>query len=152
MNKILKISAIVILAVAIVYVIVATFFASNVKTNSNYKAFGSMVSSSCTSTTSTDELEVDMDKILINLHNGPYRYMKADISFRMKDENNKENIEKAMVHVRDAILRYSSVQDSSILATPDGKEKYKEGLKDMLYNTFGFEVDGVYFRNFVLAP
>ena len=152
MKKILKISSIVVLVVAIIYIIVATFFASNVKTNSNYKAFGSMVSSSSPSTKSTDELEVNMDKILINLHNGPYRYMKADISLKMRDEDNKEAIEKAMPHVRDAILRYSSNQDSTKLSTIDGKEAYKEGIKNLLYDTFGFEVDGVYFRNFVLAP
>ncbi|WP_458700517.1 flagellar basal body-associated protein FliL [Sulfurospirillum sp. 1307] len=150
MGKILKISLVVILLVAIVYMIVALFFANSSKVNSKYKSFGSVVSPS-SSYVSKDELEVPLEKILIGLHKGPYKYMKAEISLRMKDKNSKKSIEKALPRVRDILLRYSSAQDSAKLATTKGKEDYKEGVKNVLYDTLGVEVEGVYFRNFVLA-
>lgn len=153
MEKILKLSIIVILLVAITYLIVGTFFANTSKTNTKFDGFGKMVASaSQSSSKSTDKLEVSVDKILINMSSGQYKYMKADMSFKMKDKKNAEEIKKSMPHVRDTILRFSSSQDSSKLTTDEGKQQYKKDLKDLIYESYGYEIKDVYFRSFVLAP
>lgn len=154
-KKILKISLIVILAVTIIYLIVGLFFLNDNKSSSKYGGFGSVVapgSRSASSTGSTDELDVNLDKILINLRSGQYEYMKADMTFHMNDENQKERLIQNMPRVRDAILQFSASQDSDKLSTPAGKEEYKKSVQDLLYKEFGYKIDAVYFRNFVLAP
>ncbi len=152
MNKILKISAIVILLVALTYMIVGTFFMNSSKTSTEFSGFGKMVSRVPNALSrSTDELEVALDKILINLNSGEYKYIKADISFKMRDEENKDKLVNNMSSVRNAVLRFTSGLNSDILATEQGKQQYKEDLKAMLSNSFGYEVEAVYFRNFVLA-
>lgn len=152
MEKILKISIVVVLLVAITYLIVGTFFMNDSKTNTNFGGFGQMVAPSGNSNTiSSDKLEVSVDKILINMHSGSYKYMKSDMAFKMKNEKDKDAIVKAMPHIRDTILRFSSNQDSNALATSEGKQQYKEDLKDIIYESYGLEIEQVYFRDFVLA-
>lgn len=150
MEKILKISAIVILAVAAIYIIVATFFTSSAQTSTEFGGFGKMVSSK-TNSRSTDKLEVVLDEVLINMSSGQYRYMKSDMSFKMKNEQNRDQIKKNMPHIRDTILRFSGNQDSDKLATDEGKQQYKKDLKDLIYESYGLEIEDIYFRNFVLA-
>mgnify|MGYP003571718840 CR=1 FL=1 len=152
MNKILKISAIVVLLVAITYIIVGTFFVKSNKTNTNFGGFGKMVApGGKTSTVSSDKLEVSIDKILINMHSGSYKYMKADMAFKMTDAQSKEALVKNMPYIRDTILRFSSNQDSNLLATSAGKQQYKEDLKELIYESYGLLIDNIYFRDFVLA-
>lgn len=152
MNKIFKISAIVVLLVAITYLIVNTFFISNNKINTSFGGFGKMVAPGGKSNTvSSDKLEVSIDKILINMHSGPYKYMKADMAFKMKNENNRDALIKSMPSIRDTILRFSSNQDSNKLSTPAGKQQYKEDLKDLIYESYGLAIEDIYFRDFVLA-
>ncbi len=153
MEKILKISAIVILSVAAIYLIIGTFFMSGSDTNTKFNGFGQMVAPGAkTSSKSTDELEVALDKVLINMSSGQYKYMKSDMSFKMKDEKNVEQIKKSMPHIRDTILRFSASQNSDKLSTDKGKQQYKEDLKNLMYESYGLEVNDIYFRNFVLAP
>jgi len=150
MEKILKISAVVILVVAIIYLIVGTFFNSSAKTSTEFGGFGQMVSSKVGSR-STDKLEVALDKVLINMISGQYRYMKADISFKMKNEKDTEQLKKNMTYIRDTILRFSASQDSDKLSTDEGKQQFKKDLKDIIYESYGLEIEQIYFRNFVLA-
>ena len=122
------------------------------KTNTKFGGFGKMVAPGGKSTTvSTNKLEVSIDKILINMHSGNYKYMKADMAFKMKDSKNKDNLVKSMPHIRDTILRFSSTQDSNKLSTPEGKKQYKEDLKDLIYESYGLDIEDIYFRDFVLA-
>lgn len=155
-KKVLKISLIVVLAVIIIYLIVGLFFLSDNKSSGKYQNFGNVVapgsSSIKGSTNSTDKLDVNLDKILINLRSGQYQYMKADMTFHMSDDSQKELLLQNMPRVRDTILRFSAMQDSDKLATPAGKEEYKKKVQDLLYNEYGYKIDAVYFRNFVLAP
>lgn len=151
MEKILKISIIVVILVAIIYLIVGTFFANDTKANTQYGGFGKMVSSSNANNISTDELEVTIDKILINLSSGQYKYMKSDMSFKMKNEDNKDKLKKSMPYIRDSILRFSATYDSDMLSTDAGKQEYKKNLQTMINDTYGLEIDQIYFRNFVLA-
>jgi len=152
LNKILKIVIIVIASVALIYVIVGTFFMSDSKTNTQFGGFGKMVKPSGKSNTvSSDKLEVSVDKILINMHSGSYKYMKADMAFKMKDEKNRDALKKNMPYIRDTILRFSSTQDSNKLSTPAGKQQYKKDLKDLIYESYGLDIEDIYFRDFVLA-
>jgi flagellar basal body-associated protein FliL len=152
LNNILKIIIGVIIAVALIYAIVGTFFMSDGKTNTNFSGFGNMVAPNRdSSTVSTDKLEVNVDEILINMRSGNYKYMKADMSFKMKDKSNKDALVKNMPYIRDTILRFSSNQNSNKLATSQGKQQYKQDLKDLIYESYGLSIDDIYFRNFVLA-
>jgi flagellar basal body-associated protein FliL len=152
LNNILKIVISVIVLVALTYIIVGTFFMSDTKTNTNFGGFGKMVAPGGKSTTvSTNKLEVSVDKILINMHSGNYKYMKADMAFKMKDGSDKDALVKSMPSIRDTILRFSSNQDSNKLSTPAGKQQYKEDLKDLIYESYGLDIEDIYFRDFVLA-
>lgn len=150
-KKIFKIGLIVILLVALVYLIVSTFLMNDSSTNTKFGGYGKMVGSSSTSNASTDKMEVTIDKILINMKSGSYKYMKADMAFKMSNSNSKSNIQENMPSVRDTILRFSSNQDSNRLATPEGKQQYKKELKGLLLESYGMEIDDIYFSNFVLA-
>lgn len=152
MNRILKISIVVVLCVALIYLVVATFFSTSTSVNSKFSGFGSMVSpSSGSSTKGTDELEVSVDRILVNISKGEFKYMKADMSFKMKNDRNKEDLEKNMPNIRDLIIRFSSSQDGDALATDAGKQKYKKDIKEMIQDRYGHEIEDIYFRDFVLS-
>ncbi len=103
------------------------------------------------STYGSDPTEVALDGILINLKSGQYQFMKADMTFKMKDQADRELLEKNMRKVRDIILRYSSSLDSSQLSREPEREAYKKEIKKLLYQTLGFDIQDIYFRNFVLA-
>ena len=70
----------------------------------------------------------------------------------MKNRDDKKALEKNIDDVRDLVLRYTSVLNSNKLITDKGKQEYKEKLKKIIYNTFGYDVEDIYFRNFALAP
>ncbi len=150
--KALKISVLVVIVVAVIYTIVSVFMHGDKQTSANYKKFGQSVArDKKTSTEGTDPSDVPVNGVLINLRGNQYSYMKSDMTIKMKNKADKKKLEKNIQKVRDLILRYSSTKSGSILATPKGKEEYKNDLKDMISNTFGYEVQAIYFRNFVLA-
>jgi len=150
---ILRVSIIVVLLVAITYIIVDVLFQSNASTNTQFSGFGKMVAPSTqTNSTSTDKTEVSLDKVLINMHSGQYKYMKADMSFKMKDVKNADQVKKNMPYIRETVLKFSSTQNSNNLATDKGKQQYKADLQKVLNDTYGIQIKDIYFRNFVLAP
>jgi flagellar basal body-associated protein FliL len=149
----LKISIVVIIAVALIYFIVGIFMHGDTQTKKNYQKFSQHMSSSAKkSTEGTDETDVALDGILINLGGGKYHYMKADMTFKMKNRDDKKSLEKNIHAIRDLVLRFTSFQKSSELITDAGKAKYKEKLKKLIYDNFGYDVEDIYFRSFVLAP
>ena len=151
--KALKISLVVIVLVALTYFIIDTFLYGDKQTKENFKRSSSYVGgTSKKSTEGTDENMVAIDGVMITLNGGKYHYMKADMSFKMKNSDDKKALEKNIDDVRDLLLRYTSMQNSDPLATDKGKEAYKKKLKEIVYQTFGYEIEDIYFRNFVLAP
>ncbi len=151
-SKALKISIVIIVLVVSVYFLVDTFIYSDKQARVKYQNFSQQVSrTSKISTEGTDPAEVSLSGILINLKGGQYHYLKADMSFKMKDKNDKSDIQKNIQQVRDLVLRYTTTIDSSQLVTTKGKEEYKQGLKKVINDTFGYKIEDIYFRNFVLA-
>jgi len=151
--KALKISLVVIILVVLTYFIVDTFLHGDKQTKTNYQKFSRQVAhTSKKSTESTDKSIAAIDGITITLNSGKYHYMKSDMSFKMKNSDDKKALEKNMNDVRDLVLRYTSMQNGSLLSTNKGKEDYKNKIKDIIYQTFGYEIEDIYFRNFVLAP
>ena len=151
--KALKISVIVVVLVAVVYFIIDAFMYGDKQTKDNFQKFSRHIANRVGKfTEGTDETEVPLDGIVITLGGGKYHYMKADMSFKMKNIDDKEALKKSIDDVRDLILRYTSVQNSDKLITQKGKAEYKENLKKIIYDTFGYDVKNIYFRNFVLAP
>ena len=151
--KVLKISLVVIILVALTYFIVDTFLYGDKQTKANFQKFSTYVArASKKSTEGTDKSMVAVDGVTITLNGGKYHYMKADMSFKMKNSDDKEALKKNIDDVRDLVLRYTSRQNGNLLTTNKGKEAYKEKLKDIIYQTFGYKIQDIYFRNFVLAP
>jgi len=151
--KVLKISLVVIILVAGTYFIVDTFLYGDKQTKANFQKFSNYAAgASKKSTEGTDKSMAAIDGVTITLGGGKYRYMKADMSFKMKNSDDKKALEKNIDAVRDLLLRYTSKQNGNLLATDKGKEAYKEKLKDVVYQTFGYKIEDIYFRNFVLAP
>ncbi len=151
--KALKISLVTIVLVALTYFIVDTFLYGDKQTKINYQKFARQVAgASKKSTEGTDKSMVAVDGITITLGGGKYQYMKADMSFKMKNSDDKKALEKNIDDVRDLILRFTTTQNGNQLATNKGKEEYKKKLKEIIYQTFGFKIEDIYFRNFVLAP
>jgi len=151
--KALKISIVVVILVALTYFIVDTFLYGDKQTKVNYQNFARKVAHvSKKSTEGTDKSMVPIDGVTITLNGGKYHYMKADMSFKMKNSDDKKALEKNIDDVRDLMLRYTSRENGNLLATDKGKEAYKEKLKEIIYQTFGYKIEDIYFRNFVLAP
>ena len=81
--KILKISIIVVLLVALVYFVVNIFLHGDKQTRDNFQKFSQHVAGRANkSTQGTDKTEVPLNGIVITLGGGKYHYMKADMSFR----------------------------------------------------------------------
>jgi len=151
--KALKISMAVVFLVALVYFIINIFLNGDGQTRDNFQKFSQHVANRTDkSTQGTDKTEVPLNGIVITLGGGKYHYMKADMSFKMKSRDDKKALEKNINDVRDLVLRYTSVQNSDKLITDRGKQEYKDKLKKIIHNTFGYDVEDIYFRNFVLAP
>lgn len=150
MNKALKISGVVVLLVALIYLVVGTFFMGGGKTNTEFSGFGKMFAPA-KNTKSTDKLEVNIDRVLINLHSGSFSYLKTDMAFRMKDKRDKDVLVKNMPSVRNTILQFSARQDGDELATNAGKDRYIEDLKELMFESYGLAIEDIFFRDFVLA-
>ncbi len=150
--KALKISAAIIAIVTLIYFMVSVFIYGNTKTNVNYKKFGQSVAGNTKiSTEGTDPTDVAVNGILINVGGRQYQYMKSDMTFKMKSKSDKKAIEQNIQVVRDLILRYTSTKSGNDLSTQKGKQEYKKALIKLIRNNFGYEVQAIYFRNFVLA-
>jgi len=151
--KVLKISLVVIVLVVLTYFVVDKFLYGDKQSKNNFqKSSNFMGHSSKKSTEGTDKNMAAIDGVTITLNGGKYHYMKADMSFKMKNSDDKKALEKNIDDVRDLLLRYTSRQNGNLLATDKGKKAYKEKLKDIIYQTFGYKIEDIYFRNFVLAP
>ncbi|WP_331774903.1 flagellar basal body-associated FliL family protein [Sulfurospirillum sp. 1612] len=151
--RIVQVSVTIVVLVFVAYYMVQ-YFQKSKQVNATFSGgFGHSATSNMSkrSTYGSDPTEVALDGILINLKSGQYRYMKADMTFKMKDQADKDLLEKNMKKVRDLILRYSSSLDSSQLSREPEREAYKKELKKLIYQTLGFDVQNIYFRNFVLA-
>ncbi|MDD3324052.1 MAG: flagellar basal body-associated FliL family protein [Sulfurospirillaceae bacterium] len=143
-SRIFKIALSVFLSVVLIYVIVDVFFYGNKQASSFSKAKVNDIS--------TDPMEARMDKILVNTRGKKFKYVKVDMSFEMRDKDQKEDLMNNMQQVRTLILNYTSKLDADKLMSEQGKEEYKKEIITMLYDNFGYRIEAVYFRNFVLAP
>lgn len=112
-------------------------------------------SSPCTkraTNTSTDVKELSLDTIYINIRSQKYKILKADIALKLKNANSKKALQNNMDNVRNAVLQYLNAMDANGLETVSGKERLKEELIDMLESTFGYEIETIYIKNFILSP
>lgn len=101
---------------------------------------------------STDAKEVNLDTIYINIKSQKYKILKADIALVMKSKTSKKAIQGNMDNVRNAVLQYLNTMDANGLETVSGKDRLKEELSDMIENTFGYQVETIYIKNFILSP
>lgn len=101
---------------------------------------------------STDAKEVSLDTIYINIRSQKYKILKADIALVMKSDTSKKSLQGNMDNVRNAVLQYLNTMDANGLETVNGKERLKEELIDMLEATFGYQIETIYMKNFILAP
>lgn len=96
--------------------------------------------------------EVSLDSIVITINSDKYTMLKADFSVIMAKPSDKKNLEKSMEAVRQSVLKYLFSADSRRIHTEKGKEALKEGLMEMLKERFGYDIEAIYFKNFVLVP
>lgn len=104
------------------------------------------------SKTSLSDKEVSLDSVLISINSDKYTMLKADFSVIMARPSDKKNLEKSMESVRQTVLKYLFSADSKSLHTEKGKEALKEELIEVLEERFGYDVEAIYFKNFVLVP
>ena len=104
------------------------------------------------SKTSLSDKEVSLDSVLISINSDKYTMLKADFSVIMAKPSDKKNLEKSMESVRQTVLKYLFSADSKSLHTEKGKEALKEELIEVLEERFGYDVEAIYFKNFVLVP
>lgn len=147
-DKLLKLS----LAV-IVFLIIMGFTAINFMLKEDVSVGSQATNSTPKKTTlaSTSENEVSLDTIFINIQSEKFKMMKTDIALVMKDKKGKKALMSDMENVRNAVLRYLNSMDSNGLDTPKGKDRLKSELMDMIQEKFGYEVETIYFKNFLLA-
>lgn len=101
---------------------------------------------------STDAKEVNLDTIYINIKSQKYKILKADIALVMKSKTSKKAIQGNMDNVRNAVLQYLNTMDANGLETVSGKDRLKEELSEMIESTFGYQVETIYIKNFILSP
>lgn len=101
---------------------------------------------------STDTKELNLDTIFIPIRAEKYKILKADFALKMKKESDKRALQGSMDSVRNTILQYLASIDANRLGTIQGKDALKEELISLLEETFGYEIETIYFKNFILSP
>lgn len=101
---------------------------------------------------SSDPNEVNLDNIIINIRSDHYKILKADFGLKLKNSSSQKALEENMHAVRSAILQHITIMDSSQLHTEKGKERLKESLIELLENNYGFQIETLFFKNFILVP
>ncbi len=101
---------------------------------------------------STDTKELGLDTIFIPIRAEKYKILKADFAIKMKKESDKRALQNNMDNVRNALLQYLASIDANRLGTIQGKDALKEELISLLEETFGYEIETIYFKNFILSP
>jgi len=96
--------------------------------------------------------ELSLDTIFINIKSQKYKILKTDIALVLKNKNSKKALQANMDNLRNAVLQYLNTMDANGLETVAGKDRLKEELITMLENTFGYEIETIYFKNFILSP
>lgn len=122
------------------------------KESANASSYETVTSTTKATNVSTDANEVSLDTIYINIRSQKFKIMKADIALIMKNANGKKALKGNMENVRNAVLQYLNTMDSNGLDTLEGKERLKSELIGMLEENFGYEVETIYLKNFILSP
>ncbi|WP_263832451.1 flagellar basal body-associated FliL family protein [Sulfurospirillum oryzae] len=147
-EKLLKISLAFIVFLIIIGFVTLNYMLKEDNTQSSYGA----TSTKRATNVSTDAKEISLDTIYINIKSQKYKILKADIALVMKSNTSKKSLQANMDNVRNAVLQYLNTMDANGLETVSGKERLKEELIDMLENTFGYQIETIYIKNFILAP
>ena len=147
-EKLLKISLGFIALLIVIGFITINYMLKEDNTQSSYET----VPVKKTTYTSTDVKEVSLDTIYINIRSQKNKILKADIALVLKNKAAKKAIQGNMDNVRNAVLQYLNTMDANGLETVNGKERLKEELSDMIENTFGYQVETIYIKNFILSP
>ena len=148
-EKLLKISL-----AFIVLLIIIGFSAINyvLKDDGSISSYSASPSTTKASNVSSDAKELSLDTIFINIKSQKYKIMKADIALVLKNNSSKKALQSNMDNVRNAVLQHLNAMDANGLETLSGKDRLKEELIDMLETTFGYEIEAIYLKNFILSP
>lgn len=149
-EKLLKISLGFILLLIIVGFITINYMLNDDDSRPSYTSSPS--SSRAATNTSSDIKELSLDTIYINIRSQKYKILKADIALKLKSANSKKALQGNMENVRNAVLQYLNAMDANGLETVSGKERLKQELIEMLEDTFGYEIETIYIKNFILSP
>ncbi|AFL69820.1 flagellar basal body-associated FliL family protein [Sulfurospirillum barnesii] len=101
---------------------------------------------------STNANEVSLDTIYINIKSPKFKILKADIALEMKSAESKKALQGNMQNVRNVMLRYLNEMEAKGLETNEGKDRLKEELITLLEENFGYDVERIYLKNFILSP
>ncbi|ARU50125.1 flagellar basal body-associated FliL family protein [Sulfurospirillum diekertiae] len=148
-EKLLKFSLAFIVLLLIIGFLILNYI---LKDNNNESSYTSSPVAKKANNLSTDAREVSLDTIYINIRSQKYKILKADIALVMKSNTSKKSLQGNMDNVRNAVLQYLNAMDANGLETVSGKERLKEELIDMLENTFGYQIETIYIKNFILSP
>ncbi len=122
------------------------------KDSANASSYENVAVTTKATNASTDANEVSLDTIYINIRSQKFKIMKADIALIMKNASGKKALKGNMENVRNAVLQYLNTMDSNGLDTLEGKERLKSELMSMIEENFGYEVETIYLKNFILSP
>lgn len=147
-DKILRISLIFIAALIVVGIVTINFI---IKDDSQ-PTYTSSPKTQKVTNVSTDTKELSLDTIFITIRSDKYRILKADFAFKMKRESDRKALQNNMENVRNALLQFLASMDANRLNTERGKEALKVDLIDLIEERFGYQVEAVYFKNFILSP
>ena len=148
-EKLLKISLGFIALLIIVGFITINYM---LKDNNSQSSYNTSASSKKANNISTDVNELSLDTIFINIKSQKYKILKADIAIKLKNTNSKKALQGNMNNVRNAVLQYLNTMEADGLETSGGKDRLKEELIAMLENSFGYEIETIYLKNFILSP
>jgi flagellar FliL protein len=147
-ERLLKISLAFIAILILLGIIMINYALHDDGTRSSYEN----ISSAKSAKASNNANEVSLDTIYINIKSSKYKILKADMALQMKSAQDKKALQGNMQNVRNAVLRYLNEMEANGLETNTGKDRLKEELIYMLEGSFGYEVETIYFKIFILSP
>lgn len=148
-DKIFKVSLAIIVFLIILGFVAINFILNDDETKPSYTT---MPSTAKATNISSDPKELGLETIFINIRSDKYKILKADIAFVMKNTQEKKALEKNIDNVRNVLLQYISSMDANKLQNEKGKERFKEELIDVMEESFGYKIETVYLKNFILSP
>ncbi len=98
------------------------------------------------------ETTVDLEPFVVNLAGqNPGRYLRASLSFVVRDERDRQSIKLATARIRDGLIMLLSSKSAERLLAAEGKSALRDEIVEQVNTSAGDRLaQAVYFREFLI--